>query len=123
MHQELLDPRTEKLFRDSFVRLFEEDIDSGLSEEQLSEYLVSQDFKRLNQQCHGLGYVYLGLVIHKLLDARKISYKDGKYNNTNKGIDSTLDEGLTHRDRRELVGILESGITVPSATIQGEEGS
>ena len=126
MHEKLLDSRTERLFRESFVKIFRENMNSGgLSEEGLADYFNSPEFKKLNQQCRGLGYAYFGLVIHKLLDAYKVRYENGRYFNGSGGIDSSLDENLTHKDRRVLARVLSHGLECyPGAgEIQAASGS
>lgn len=126
MHEELLSPRIKGLFRKSFVRLFKENMNSsGLTEERVAGYFNSQEFRALNQKCRGLGYAYVGLVVHQLLDANKIKYENGRYVEGSGGIDSSLDENLTHVQRRELARILSHGLEVyPGAgEIQAASGS
>ena len=109
MFDELLDSKILSRFRESFVKYFKENIDSGISLEQLTTYMSSEEFRNLHHESGGYGPVYLGLAIHKLLDSGKIEYHDGRYVNGRNGIDSHLDENLTHEYRRELVRILLPG--------------
>src|SRR3989338_5302672 len=124
-HEELLDPRVESTFRGSFIKLFRKQMSSGgLSEENLLEYFRSQEFRELNEWCNGLGYHYVGLTIHKLLDAHKIRFENGRYvNGSGAGIDSSSAIDLTSKEREAMVRLLEPGIRAPSVSIQGEEGS
>jgi len=114
MFDELLNVKLTGKFRESFVELFKQHIESGLSLEQLTQYMNSGEFKLLNEKSKGFGPVYLGLVIHKLLSASKIDFRDGKYVNGSGGINSSLCEEITPSQRRDLARILSRGLVIGS---------
>jgi len=114
MFEELIDPRMLGKFREDFANYFRSDFKGqGVSHERFSAYFQSQGFQTLNSEARGLGPAYLGLIIHRLLESKKIRLENNRYvNGSGKGIDSSLDEGLTIQQQRQLVRILEPGIQV-----------
>jgi len=112
MFDELLDGRVEAEFRESFVRYFKENMQAGLTVDQLVAYINGDGFRNLNEKCNGYGPVFLGMVIHRLIAARKIEFKEGKYVNTARGIDNALFEGITSEERKDLANLLLKGLVV-----------